>query len=567
MKRLLKVSLPVFVMVWVCVGLVEKANAADTLDVAQGLETLNLAVEGDTTAEGEPLNLNRVYRLARGGSYLLNGHLTNLTYHPDPTGFPDSVLAVPIRVVAAEGEGPRPMLIPAADESGAAGRAFRGIGDVELRGLYISGISDIGIQSSKGMCRMQGTGARCIIDDCFCDHNAGIFVRMNAPDQTIRVTNSTWRNTILLSDPGNGRFIDGRGNNHDTVFVQNCTWYMSSYHIINMFRGGIAKYFFVDHLTVYQAGGEIELSKCIDGTVKNSLFIDVDFEGKGHTPGSLTADTIWAAVIIIDSLNAPEISAEADRSILITNNGHAYTPAVKTWMAGIDSMSESRWLDQLGQGLVDTYAGMVIKDTISEYPVFSDPPGSEALLTYAQYRLESNYSNEANPDPRVDRNGMASLTTDPGSMGPAEDEYDFDYPTTAASYTAAEDGFPLGDLNWFPAQKAAWEAGDPPVVMGIADQISAVPSKFSLAQNFPNPFNPSTTIAYDLNKAADVELAVYNILGQKIRTLVTKNLQAGEYSAQWNGRNNEGNLVASGIYFYQLKAGDQIQVRKMLLMR
>ena len=114
MKRLNTLS-SAFVMVWVCVGLVEKANAADTLDVDQGLETLNIAIEGDTTAEGEPLNLNRVYRLARGGAYLLNGTLSNLTYHPDPTGYPDSVVGVHLRIVAAEGDGSLPMLIPITD--------------------------------------------------------------------------------------------------------------------------------------------------------------------------------------------------------------------------------------------------------------------------------------------------------------------------------------------------------------------------------------------------------------------------------------------------------------------
>jgi hypothetical protein len=565
MKRLLKVSLPAFVMVWVCVGLAVKANAQDTLDVVQGYETLNLAVEGDTATTGDALNLNRVYRLVTsGGWYLLNGHLVNLTYHPDPTGYPDSILPVPMRIVAAEGLADRPMIIPAANEAGSAGRFFRGVGDVEIKGLYYSGISDLGVQASKGMLRLEGTGARCIVDDVFADHNAGIFVRMNKPNQTIKVTNSIWRNTILLSDPGNGRFIDGRGKDHDTVFVQNCTWYMNSFQALNHFGTGIVKYQFVDHLTLYQAGGPIDLSRVINGTVTNSLFIDVDFEGKGHTPGSLSDPLVPAsAVFLVDTLNAPP-TTEEERSIVMSNNSHAYTPAVKTWMAGIDSMDETVWLDEIGQYFVDTYDGIVIKDTISEYPVFSDPPSSDALITYATYRATSNYSNEANPDPRVDRNGIGPTTTEPETMGPAADEYDFDYPTTAASYTAAEGGFPLGDLNWFPTKKAEWEAWEPGVG---TEPRESLPERFALKQNYPNPFNPATTINYNLNVSADVKLVVYNILGQNVRTLVNRTVQAGEYSAHWDGRDEIGNLVSTGIYFYRLEAGDQIQVRKMLLMK
>ncbi|MFQ5753488.1 MAG: hypothetical protein ACE5HI_15975, partial [bacterium] len=88
------------------------AQDADTLDVPQGFETLNLAVEGDTTATGAPKNLNRVYRLERGGFYLLNGTVEGLS-------------GVPLRVVAAEGEGSLPIIIPATDETGASSRTFK----------------------------------------------------------------------------------------------------------------------------------------------------------------------------------------------------------------------------------------------------------------------------------------------------------------------------------------------------------------------------------------------------------------------------------------------------------
>jgi hypothetical protein len=95
----------------------------------------------------------------------------------------------------------------------------------------------------------------------------------------------------------------------------------------------------------------------------------------------------------------------------------------------------------------------------------------------------------------------------------------------------------------------------------------AVPTEYSLKQNYPNPFNPSTEIRYELARSGSVELAVYNLLGQKIRTLVNQTQPAGVYSAQWDGQDDFGRAAASGVYLYQLTAGDFKETRKMLLLR
>lgn len=100
------------------------------------------------------------------------------------------------------------------------------------------------------------------------------------------------------------------------------------------------------------------------------------------------------------------------------------------------------------------------------------------------------------------------------------------------------------------------------------EQISDnVPNSFDLEQNYPNPFNPETSIRYSIAKAADVKLTVYNMLGQKVATLVNEKQTAGKYVAAWNGQNDAGRLVSSGIYVYKLEAGDFLQTKKMLLLK
>ena len=106
---------------------------------------------------------------------------------------------------------------------------------------------------------------------------------------------------------------------------------------------------------------------------------------------------------------------------------------------------------------------------------------------------------------------------------------------------------------------AAWAA---------AKQLAAVPLANLLSQNYPNPFNPETTIRYDLSSDAIVSLTIYNITGQVVRKLVDgESLAAGQYQAVWDGRNESGVGVASGMYFYLLHAGDYVAKRKMVLLR
>ncbi len=97
---------------------------------------------------------------------------------------------------------------------------------------------------------------------------------------------------------------------------------------------------------------------------------------------------------------------------------------------------------------------------------------------------------------------------------------------------------------------------------------SQLPTSFALEQNYPNPFNPETSINYDLPKESVVTLQVYNVVGQKVRNLVFEQKQkAGRYSLQWDGRDDGGQPVSTGLYFYRIKAGDFVNSHKMTLLK
>ena len=97
--------------------------------------------------------------------------------------------------------------------------------------------------------------------------------------------------------------------------------------------------------------------------------------------------------------------------------------------------------------------------------------------------------------------------------------------------------------------------------------VESTPTEFALLQNFPNPFNPETTIKYNLADGKNVSLRIYNVVGQVVRTLVAEQQNAGRYTVRWNGTDDRGVSVSSGIYFYQIAAGDYSDVKKLMLLK
>jgi len=93
------------------------------------------------------------------------------------------------------------------------------------------------------------------------------------------------------------------------------------------------------------------------------------------------------------------------------------------------------------------------------------------------------------------------------------------------------------------------------------------PSGYFLSRNFPNPFNPVTQISYSLPRGEFVRFTVYNVRGEEVLTVVDKKQQAGTYVVTWNGRNDSGEQVSSGIYFYRIETESFSQTRKMTLLK
>jgi photosystem II stability/assembly factor-like uncharacterized protein len=133
-------------------------------------------------------------------------------------------------------------------------------------------------------------------------------------------------------------------------------------------------------------------------------------------------------------------------------------------------------------------------------------------------------------------------------------------------FTSATTGFIAGHPDLFLPNdtvnyiyKTTNGGGDP---VGIIPVVNDIPSEYNLLQNFPNPFNPSTKISFELPNTCDVKLTVYDVLGREVALLVNKYLKPGSYEINWDAGN-----YPSGVYFYKLSAGDYTETRKMILIK
>lgn len=201
--------------------------------------------------------------------------------------------------------------------------------------------------------------------------------------------------------------------------------------------------------------------------------------------------------------------------------------------------------------------------------------------TIENFWCEILVSIEAPPDsPGVDYGGTVAVAfntwdgTQPGVDGTFQDDY---VKGPGPLYTAPDT---LGDevTVYFALNVGVWAGGTARTFDVAVDELSfmgtedtgikaspVVANQFELLQNYPNPFNPLTQIDYSLQNEENVTIKVYNAMGKLITTLVDQQHRAGNYSVQWNGRDDQGNLVSNGIYLYKMQAGHFTQTRKMIL--
>jgi hypothetical protein len=529
------------------------------LDVEEGYGTLNLAIDGDTLANGTRTP-NRVYRLKNGGFYLLNGGINN----GRNGGFV-------LRVQAANAGGSFPILMASLSNTGATNpneKYFDFLVNGHIKGLYFSGLDQLA-RPVRNMVQAGTDGVSVSIDSCFFDYDRQGAIRSNANEQKIYITNTIIRNCTRMKTQSTGRFIDLRGSLVDTLVVQNCTFYHGTGESINDQEGALIRNLTFDHNTMYGTD-KMDLQVVVKGRVTNNIFCNVGWEAQNinfSAEDIAAGDTLRDDILPMDSLRTP-LFTEADRNIEINRNSFSFSPKIVAMAASsADTIGLYVIHNSASLSFINQPDGRISSTNwLNEYPQFTDPPDDALLRDYAIYDIGPG-DEAGTPDIVADRH--PNLETDvPGTFGSSDvlyglskDEFKFSYPTTQQAYTFAANSLPLGDLNWFPDKKAIWLTTD------VTDAAGVIPSGHLLLQNYPNPFNPTTTIEYQIAKTSRVSLEIFDLLGQKIKTLVQNNHPSGVYRVHWDGKDQNGNVIGSGVYLYQLKIGNETLTRKMIMIK
>jgi len=580
---------------------------ADTLDVAvQPVGNLNTVINGDTVTGGTRANPDRVYRLKRGVVYQLtepikvNGNLN---------------------IIAEDGTTRPPVLAPAILTDGSSiDHFFNFIGKgavIDISNIYMLSVrsDQTWLGWSAGM-RLNADSIslklRGVIFDAFSESGIRVYSHWTKID----VQDCTFRNLQQSGSWFGGQpFMTDEVNHIDTVKFINNTFFACGSYLWSI--RGYDNYALFEHNTVvYGIVNPFLAGRAENMHVKNNIFYSMHSFGGNpdHVFGGWFLnypDTISSGIVHLranDSVSSyyygynPNYLDNPDSLVAFTGPESYAKNGVTTEMLSVPN----RTMDIANNSyfwpktLTDYYTAY--NDTVQSYDSVSTNTGTYYMLRkailpkfitgYAQMVIDSilapggatvNVVNNEESDP-----GYNSTITDFASTvvkyvnkiitGTLDSAWHFKpngalYPpvwplpedlsyTNTAMQSAGMDGFALGDLNWFPTQKEAWK-----LTGVVKDPGSLTPDTYSLSEAYPNPFNPETNIKFNIAKSGTVRLVVYNILGQKVRTLLNDEVTAGQYTAKWDGRDEYGMSVSSGVYFFQLESGSFNMTKKMVLMK
>jgi hypothetical protein len=532
--------------------------------------TIDAFIMADTTADGQRVNPNRVYLLQQNGpidtvyyydSYILaHSNITIIGKTNPVTGMPP-VIAPGIN---SNNSSPNRFIQSQANNS-----------IITLKNLYFFGLRPDGKGATAHTVWVYGDSSTVILDHCVNDAPSGVWAYYLANWGSLYMTNCEYRNAQSLTWTGGMGLVVAHGITMDTAKIVNNTFFCVGRGIY--YLADYCNYLDCEHNTVFLTTGWVQGDNgpnvLTNGVIRNNIYYGTITYGQDSAyiaKGGCNAAREGFGIIMADSLGTIGTTygiTEAQRNIDVENNAYFWPQEIYNfWSSWNDTASDKvvppQWMNPqtayMFQDKTD-WPGLQAVNNDSVDPGFASSlvtPALDSLVKFVGligYPTGNTggfhwYQLATNPDPTHILDQVPSGWAGWSSGYPVPEN--LRYSNTALQH-AGTDGKALGDLNWFPEQLTA-----------IHKTPNSLPGKFELSQNYPNPFNPSTIIAYSLPEKANVELKVYNVLGETIATLVNQQQLAGEYKVDFDAKS-----LSSGVYFYTLKVGNYLKTKKMILLK
>jgi hypothetical protein len=562
------------------------AGANDTLVVyANSSLTLDQTINSDTTSGGA--QLHKAYKLVSlDTTYVFLG---SITVKSDFT------------VIGVLGSNGRPPCIqPGILGDGSMASYLFVLNANNIKGvfknLYLTGLS---IDNTISQTNVNGVGALIQISADYIKLYVDNVIFEDWPENAISysgnwddffVTNCKFRNMISATQWYSG---EGIRNQTNAAITDTMVMKYNTFLCINSYAAGpvtvsYVKYFDFSHNSIiYNFQNPFWIFNVTDAKVNDNVFY-------GNWVGGITKDEytgfwdqLWSlevgSLIDLDTLDIAKAKffdpadsasanlrwlAEAKRNIEVKNNVYFWSKSVTDYWtawndtAHTDSLYTPTWMNHRTTGMFTDKAhwpGLVQSGNQEVDPgfgssidqvLFNNKGNGVGLFQY-MVDIRTNAAT-------TDIYGYQLQSASGANWIPAwplPELADMKY-SNAALKTAGTDGKPVGDPGWFTGGYT-----------GVVKTPSGLPTTFSLSNAYPNPFNPTTNIQFSVAKSENVKLVIFNILGQKIMTLVNGEMKPGKYTATWNGKDEFGSSVASGIYFYRLESQSFNSTKKMILMK
>jgi len=546
----------------------------------------------------------RVYELKRGHSYLQDRGPLNL-----PSDRKTRIAGQDMGAIVTE-DGDRPPRIAGAVDAEGSPQNFNFMAvqsDFELKNLAVQVAANDGTEAWFAF-EMTGDDLDVTFDNVLLEHNTWTFIQSNnGVNNSLTIRDSYILNMTGVETRRNGGVYDSENEALRKLVVENST-HLQAAGMMYKFRNHPADSVFINRNTFVNATGQLFTSFGYEYNmaVTNNLFVNSNVQAyyPGLDVNETDQDFLPHGIINIAPIpDGSGIGVPAEeRRVYVGNNGVFWDERLDTIVETLNAENvpcpdaegpsncqpDGEWMTQM---ITMNSRTQDIFDNDDQYPLINeenwvmagDPDFTDhgGLMTWAVDEVINWSINTAGPGNDVLMGKWRSEGNE-AETGVAANFLNFDWPVAAdLSYSnsayleAGFNGFPIGDINWFPAQKAAWEAQREEEYAAIAralnegelfvsnERIADIPTTVKLNQNYPNPFNPSTVIQYELAQAADVSIEVFDAAGRRVATLVNNAFQqSGTHSVRFDA----GNL-SSGVYFYQLTAGNHVLTGKMTLIK
>ena len=489
------------------------------------------AINADAT--NRLTNKNVVYELKRGQVYLNTSTINSADFD--------------LYIRAEAGTGTMPIIFHTLNSAGATAAMITARQNLILENIEIDGKHSNGTLGNR-ILNMYGKNYRCTFKGCRIINDRGGALAVQVDGVKLYYIDCIIGNMgHQISLGGNGRAVDLRNTGTvDTVVIQNCTMYNMTDRVFrNM--APIINYFKMDHNTIVNIQGYhgcIQLGKTKKAIITNNVFANPlthgdRFPDRWRTE-QMQPDKAFA-VITHDSLSSKLTSATVE---MRNNNIYHEKKFVDFFnlTPPNDSIGNVR---PINNAIIKFVGATLPQAYYAEELTFKNTSASLMLYNFLTYWV-------THPKASVFPNNFSVIYPY---------EWDVSYSTTSKSYTAGDNGYPVGDLNAWPALKAKWAQGLPNkslVIKGLSVE------GLGNVQNFPNPFNDQTTIYYSLTKTQNVEVSVYNASGQKAKILVNAEMSEGNYNVVWDGTDNSGSNLPKGMYFLQITGSNGKIVKKII---